>query len=124
MFLYPIRRDLGLGYEYYYNNNPESMHRNLKIRQNYKASDVPTVVENIRKEKDVQVTLVEDAIIGVGPYEFATPCKHLTVDAHLWTYRWSNRQRDQHLFFFFEKVPWGIACAKERRCWLRAATSP
>ena len=49
--LYPIRRDLGLGYEHYYNNDPESMH--LKIRQDYKASDMPTVAENIRKEKDV-----------------------------------------------------------------------
>ena len=97
MLLYPIRRDLGIGYEYYYNNDPESMHRNLKMRQNYKASDMPTVVENIRKEKDVQAALVEDAIIGVGPYELATPYKHLNVDPHVWTYQWSNRQRDQHL---------------------------
>ena len=67
MLLYPIRRDLGLGYEYCYNNDPASMHRNLKMRQNYKASDMPIVVENIRKEKDVQAALVEDAIIGVGP---------------------------------------------------------
>ena len=97
MLLYPIRRDLVIGYEYYYNNDPESMHRNLKMRQNYKASDMPTVVENIRKEKDVQAALVEDAIIGVGPYELATPYKHLNVDPHVWTYQWSNRQRDQHL---------------------------
>ena len=97
MVLYPIRRDLGLGYEYYANNDRESMHRNLKMRQNYKASDMPTVVENIRKEKDVQAALVEDAIIGVGPCELVTPYKHLSVDAHVWTYQWSNRKRDQHL---------------------------
>ena len=91
MLLYPIRRDLGLGYEYCYNNDPASMHRNLKMRQNYKASDMPIVVENIRKEKDVQAALVEDVIIGVGPYELATPCKHTR------SCQWSNRQRDQHL---------------------------
>ena len=97
MLLYPIRRDLGLGYEYCYNNDPASMHRNLKMRQNYKASDMPIVVENIRKDKDVQAAVVEDAMIGVGPYELATPCNHLNVDACVWTYQWSNRQRDEHL---------------------------
>ena len=74
---------------------------------------MPIVVENIRKEKDVQAALVEGAITGVGPYELATQCKHLNVDAHVWTYQWSNRQRDQHP---------KIACAKEGRCWLRVAT--
>ena len=63
------------------------MHLNLKMPQNYKASDMPSVVENICKEKDVQAALVEDAIIGVGPYELATPYKHLNVDAHVWTYQ-------------------------------------
>lgn len=78
------------------------MHRNLKIRQDYKASDMPTVVENIRKEKDVQAAFVEDAIIGVGPYQLATPYKHFQVDVHVWTYKWSQRQRDQHLKKFHE----------------------
>ena len=36
-----------------YNNIPESMRHNLKMRQNYKASNMPTVVEIIRKKKDV-----------------------------------------------------------------------
>ena len=45
---------------------------NFKIRQDYKASDVPTIVENIGKEKDVQAAFVEDAVIGVGPYELAS----------------------------------------------------
>jgi len=102
MLLYPIRRDLGSGYEYYYNNDPASMHRNLKMRQDYKASDMPTVVDNIRKEKDAQAAFVEDAIIGVGPYQLVPPYKHLQVDAHVWTYQWSQRQRDQHLRKFHE----------------------
>ena len=115
MLLYPIRRDLGLGYEYCYNNDPASMHRNLKMRQNCKASDI--VVENIRKEKDVQAALVEDVMIGVGPYELATPCKHLNVDAHVFVSVVKQATGPTP-----EKVPWGIACAKEGRCWLRLAT--
>ena len=104
MLLYPIRRDLGIGYEHYYNNDPESMHHNLKVRQDYKASDMPTVVENIRKEEDVQAAFVEDAIIGVGPYELASPFKQFQVDVHEWTYKWSQRQRDQHLKTFHQSI--------------------
>ena len=58
---------------------------------------MPHVVENIRKEKNVQAALVEDVISDVGPYELATPYKNLNVDAHVWTYQWSNRERNQHL---------------------------
>ena len=57
-------------------------------------------MENIRKEKDVQAAFVEDAINGVGPYELASPFKKFQVDAHEWTYKWSQRQRDQHLKTF------------------------
>ena len=42
MLLYPIRRYLGLGYEYCYNNDPESMHRNLKMRQNTRHPTRPS----------------------------------------------------------------------------------
>ena len=76
----------------------------LKIRQDYKASDMPTVAENIRKEKDVQAAFVEDAIIGVGPYELASPFKQFQVDAQEWTYKWSQRQRDQHLKTFHRSI--------------------
>lgn len=41
------------------------MHHNLKIRQNYKASNMPTVVENIRK-KDVQTAFFQDAQLVWG----------------------------------------------------------
>ena len=57
-------------------------------------------MENIRKEKDVQAAFVEDAINGVGPYELASPFKKFQVDAHEWTYKWSQRQQDQHLKTF------------------------
>lgn len=30
MLLYPVRWDIGLGYDFYYNNDPESVHRNIK----------------------------------------------------------------------------------------------
>ena len=46
-------RCLGLKKEYYYDNIPQSMRHNLKMRQNYKASNMPTVVEIILKKKDV-----------------------------------------------------------------------
>lgn len=65
---------------------------------------MPTVVENIRKEKDVQAAFVEDAIIGVGPYELASPFKQFQVDAHEWTYKWSERQRDQDLKTFHRSI--------------------
>ena len=43
MLLYPGIRDVGL--------NPESVHRNIKARQNYKATEMPTVVETSARKR-------------------------------------------------------------------------
>ena len=56
MLLYPVRRDVGLGYDFYYNNDLESLHRSIKARQNYKATEMPTVVEtSARKRMPISV---------------------------------------------------------------------
>ena len=60
MLLYPVRQDIGLGYDFYYNNDPESVHCNIKARQNYKATEMPTVVEKTGKEKNAHLCYVED----------------------------------------------------------------
>ena len=95
MLLYPVRRDAGLGYDFYYNNNPESVHRNIKARQNYKATEMPTVVENIRKEKNANLCYVEDAVIGNGPFESALEFTHFNTDQSSWTYHWSQMQKKE-----------------------------
>ena len=104
MLLYPVRRDVGLGYDFYYNNDPESVHRNIKARQNYKATEMPTVVENIRKEKDANLCYVEDAIIGNGPFQLAPEFAHFQVDQHTWTYQWSEEKKQRHLRQFHEAL--------------------
>ena len=71
MLLYPLRRDISLGYDFYFNNDPKSDHRNIKSRQNYKATEMSTVLENIHNEKDANLCCIEDAKIGNGPYELA-----------------------------------------------------
>lgn len=107
MLLYPVRRDIGLGYDFYYNNDPESVHRNIKSRQNYKATEMPTVVENIRKEKDANLCYVEDAIIGNGPFELAPEAAHFQVDQYSWTYQWSEGKRKKHLQKFNQALSTG-----------------
>ena len=97
MLLYPVRRDVGLGYDFYYKNDPESVHRNNKSRQNYNATEIPTVVENIRKEKNSNLCYVEDAIIGNGPFELVPQFAHFSVDQHSWTYEWSADKKQKHL---------------------------
>jgi hypothetical protein len=104
MLLYPIRRDMGLGYDFYYNNDAESMHRNIKIRQNYKASEMSTVIDNIRREKDTNLSSIEDAIIDKGPYELAPQALHFKVDEHIWTYKWSPARRLRHLKKFHQAL--------------------
>ena len=86
MLLYPVRQDAGLGYDFSYNNNPESVHRNLKVRQNYKATEMPTFVENIRKEKNANLCYVEDAVIGNGPFGLALEFIHFNIDQFSYTY--------------------------------------
>ena len=105
MLLYPVRRDMGLRYNFYYNNNPESVHRNIKARQNYKATEMSKVVENIQKEKNANLCYVEDAIIGNGPFEIAPGFEHFKVDEHSWTYDWSEEKRQKHLREFHEALP-------------------
>jgi hypothetical protein len=98
MLLYPVRRDVGLGYDFYYNNDAECIHRNLKIRQDFKATDMPTVIDNIRNEKEVNLVYIEDAIIGNGPYELAPAFKHFFVERHTWTYEWSEARKIEYLY--------------------------
>ena len=117
MLLYPVRRDIGLGYDFYYNNDPESVHRNIKARQNYKATEMPTVVENIRKEKDANLCYVEDPIIGNGPFELAPGFAHFKVDQYSWTYHWSEEKKQKHLRQFHEAIstdPLRIGTSKPR----------
>ena len=66
---------------------------------------MPTVFENIRKEKDANLCYVEDAIIDNGPFEIAPGFEHFKVDEHSWTYDWSEEKRQKHLRDFHEALP-------------------
>lgn len=104
MLLYPVRPDIGLGYDFYYNNDPESVHRNIKARQKYKATEMLTVAENIRKERNANLCYVEDAIIGNGPFELSPEFAHFKVDQYSWTYHWSEEKKQKHLRQFHEAI--------------------
>ena len=63
---------------------------------------MPTVFENIRKEKDANLCYVEDAIIDNGPLEIAPGFEHFKVDEHSCTYDWSEEKRQKHLGTFMK----------------------
>ena len=104
MLLYPVRWDVGLGYDFYYNHDPESVHCNIKARQNCKATEMSTVFENIHMEKNANLYYVEDAIIGNGPFELAPEFTHFNIDQSCWTYHWSEEKKKNHLCQFHEAV--------------------
>lgn len=66
---------------------------------------MPTVVENIRKEKNANLCYVEDAMIGNGPFELSPEFAHFKVDLHCWTYHWSEEKKQKHLRQFHEAIP-------------------
>ena len=110
MLLYPVRRDTSLGYDFYYNCDSESIHGNIKIQQDFKATDMPTVVKNICTEKDVNLGYVEDAIIWNGPHEPTPQFSNLQVDQHTWTYEWSEACKQNHLCKFHQALPTDPVC--------------
>lgn len=63
--LYSVRRDLGLGFNFYYNKANESINNSVKRKKDYKrCKDVVEFAEEIREIKDIQQRNVERAILA------------------------------------------------------------
>lgn len=52
--LYPVRRDVGLGYDYYFNSANESINNTVKRKKDYKrCKDVVEFADEVREIKDI-----------------------------------------------------------------------
>ena len=96
--IYSVRKTVGLGHEFYYNNAPESINNTIKRKNDYKAcNDVVQFTENVREIKDIQARNVERAIIGEGPYRLCAEYSDLGVDPEVWFYNMTASERQSHL---------------------------
>lgn len=94
--LYPVRRNVGLGYDFYYNNANESINNLAKRKKDYKrCKDIVEFTEEVREIKDIQQRNVERAVIGEGPYRLCNNyAKELEVDPDVWFHQMSPLQRE------------------------------
>ena len=97
--LYPVRRDIRLGFDFYYSNANESINNSVKRKKDYKrCKDIVEFADEIREIKDIQQRNVERAVIGEGPYRLRREyAEDLEVDADLWFHQMSPAQRQKHL---------------------------
>lgn len=96
--IYPVRKAVGLGHEFYYNNAPESINNTIKRKNDYKAcNDVVQFTENVREIKDIQARNVERAIVGEGPYRLCPEYSDLCVEPEVWFYNMTASERQSHL---------------------------
>ena len=69
MMIYPVQKDTGLGYNYYYNNANESINNSVKRKTDCKrCKDDIEFLGKIREIKDIQQRNIERAVICGGPY--------------------------------------------------------
>ena len=89
---YPVRGDVGLGYDFYYNNANESISNSVKWKKDYKrCKEIVEFTEEVREIKDIQQRNVERAVIGEGPYRLRNSyAKELEVDPDIWFHRWHH----------------------------------
>ena len=80
MLLYPGIRDVGL--------NPESVHRNIKARQNYKATEMPTVVETSARKR-MPISVMWSDIWNPWSSQYLTQFKQLRIE--VWKSQAFNR---------------------------------
>lgn len=97
--LYPVRRDIGLGYDYYYNNANESINNSVKRKKDYKrCKDIVEFADEIREIKDIQQRNIERAVIGEGPYRLRKEySEDLEVEPDEWFHKMSPAQRQRHI---------------------------
>ena len=97
--LYPVRNDIGLGYDYYFNNANESINNTVKRKKDYKrCKDVVEFADEVREIKDIQQRNVERAIIGEGPYRLRNEYREdLEVSPDYWFHKMSPTQRQRHI---------------------------
>ena len=97
--LYPVRRDVGLGYDFNYNNANESINNSVKWKKAYKrCKEIVEFTEKVREIKDIQQRNVEGAVIGEGPNHLRNNyAKELEVDPDVWFHQMTPLRRQQHL---------------------------
>ena len=82
--LYPLRRDVGLGYDFFYNNANESVNEVIKKEAERKKKGWIDCIEVIRSITDRQERNVQRAIVDQGPYKLKEEYRHLQIDADKW----------------------------------------
>ena len=96
--LYPLRSDIRLGFDFYYNNANESINNSVKRKDYERCKDIVEFADEIREIKDIQQRNVEHAVIVEGPYRLRRGyAEDLEVDADVWFHQMSPAQRQKHL---------------------------
>ena len=103
--LYPLRRELGLGYDFFYNNPNESINNSIKKQNNYKKAHIPMFINNVlAKAITIQTNNIERAIIGKGPYRLAKQYQHLAYEEDAFM-KLKPQERDRHIKLLFNLKP-------------------
>ena len=98
-----IRRNAGLGDEFFLNNDVESSHHALKHSCHHKLSDWPTFVKKLRELVDRQQRDVERSLVNTGPYKLAPHYNNLEVSVDRWFSDMSEEQRVRYIQRFLRR---------------------
>ena len=96
--LLPVREEAGLGSppEPFYTNSSECINNVLKVKVDYKRTELTLFVDKLHQLVQDQQREVEKAVIGCGKYSLQSQYIELGVDQSKW-FSMSKEQRKRHL---------------------------
>ena len=83
----------------FYTNDVEAQNAVIKHQTQYKAQELPTFVETVKKMINRQKKEIEKAVAGLGEYQFSEEYKSFEVPARKFV-QMTNKQKEKHLKSF------------------------
>lgn len=91
-----IRRKVGYDDDFFFNNDPESMHHRIKTRMDKKKLTWPECVKQLKEMSEEQERNIQRALIDEGPYQVRPECRRLVVPVDKWL-SMSKEQKERKL---------------------------
>lgn len=91
-----IAAGLGSPPDPFYTNDVESKNRVLKHQTSYRAQQLPSFVQSMRRMYEDQKEEVERAVVGLGEYRLCSPYRDLGVNSKEWCKK-NEKQRERIL---------------------------
>ena len=112
--LKPVRTKAGLGSQplQFTTNASESMNAVLKRKVDYKKSELPEFLDELRKVIDEQEHELERAVINKGKYQLGVQHRKLEILESDWFMKMSIAQRESHIKVLSLQVRSKIAAPK------------